>query len=140
MSEDKKRALEAYWARQNSLLDEAIAKELIERKDLLPPWQKYPDIPYFSTAWRMGSPEWYLMMWHRWARGMDQAKLLAYFKQYKPVPVEWYLWTAATLGNDDFEDLIAGGAFKGIRWLEHQGLADFSEFMSWYQAGQEEVE
>ncbi|MBI9050794.1 MAG: hypothetical protein JEZ00_15345 [Anaerolineaceae bacterium] len=112
-----------------------IFEELTPEGDLLPPWQRYPDIKRYSIGWRMGSGEDYIQAWYAWASQLDQVRLLAYFKKYTPIPFAWQDWAAAQLGFRDVSDDIfaGGGEFKGIRWLEEHGLANYAEFTKWYE-------
>ena len=115
-------------------LEEAVAKELSTRDDLLPPWQKHPEIPRYSIGWRMGYGESYMMTWNEWARQFGQDQLVEYFRKYAPIPVEWLDWASDCLGHSVLDDILAGGGeFEGIYWLEQQGLASFSEFKAWYE-------
>ncbi|MFZ5878745.1 MAG: hypothetical protein ACOY0R_05200, partial [Chloroflexota bacterium] len=61
-------------------------------------------------------------------------QLSEYFRKYSPIPVEWLDWVAGRCGQDDIDNDMASatGNFSGIRWLEQQGLANFSEFKTWY--------
>lgn len=123
-------AIAKVLAAREQWIEAAIAKELAERKDLLPPWLKYPDIPNFSIGWRMGGGESYIMMWQSWAKKLDQNQLLAYFAQYQPIPVDWLTWVSYFFGFDD--DIFSDGKdFSGIHWLEDHQLASYSEFEAW---------
>lgn len=117
----------------DELLQQAVAKELATRDDLLPPWLKHPEIPRYSIGWRMGYGESYMWTWDKWAEHFNQDQLLEYFRKYTPIPVEWLDWVANRLGYNDLDDILSGnGEFTGIRWLEQQGLADFAKFKAWY--------
>ncbi len=114
---------------------ETIAKELTTQGDLLPPWQKYPEIQHGSIGWRMGYGEAYNTAWNKWADQLNQEQLIEYFKKYTPLPVEWLSWVSNRFGDKDItHEMFSGtGDFAGIRWLEQQGLADFAEFKSWFE-------
>lgn len=119
-----------------------IAEERTSDGDLLPPWQRYPDIPRYSIGWRMGDGESYLMAWFHWAEDFTREQMLAYFQKYIPIPPAWMDWVAAELGHDDaYHDVFkGGGAFKGIHWLEEQGLADFEVFQKWFEEEQKKLD
>ena len=114
---------------------ETIAKELTPQDDLLPPWQKYPEIHWGSIGWRMGYGEVYMIAWNKWASQLKQEQLIEYFKKHTPIPVEWLSWVSNCFGDKNIahEIFLGGGNFDGIRWLEKQGLASFSEFISWFE-------
>ena len=119
---------------ENDPFAKALTEELANRPDLLPPWRKYPEIPRYSIGWRMGSGEFYLMVWDRWAKRLNRKQRTAYFKNYTPIPVEWVDWVASSLGHGVLTEMMAGkDNFKGIQWLEEQGLASLAEFRIWYQ-------
>jgi hypothetical protein len=111
-----------------------IAEELTPEGDLLPPWKRYPEIQAGSIGWRMGYGEGYMHAWDKWAEQLDQEKLIEYFKKYLPLPAEWLIWISNRFGDQDSaaEFFSGGGEFKGIQWLEQQGLANFSDFKVWY--------
>lgn len=115
-------------------ISELVAKELTPHGDLLPPWQRHPEIPRYSIGWRMGYGEAYMIAWDKWMEGMSLEQLSEYFRKYSPIPVEWLDWVAGRCGQDDIDNDMASatGNFSGIRWLEQQGLATFSEFKTWY--------
>jgi hypothetical protein len=118
------------WAKKT------IAKELAMQDDLLPPWQRHPEIPPGSLGWRMGHGETYMVAWDQWANQLKQEQLIEYFKKYAPIPIEWLSWVSYRFGDKNIaqEILSGGGNFNGIHWLEQQGLANFSEFKSWYES------
>lgn len=126
--DEKLRQKYDHWAK------ETIAKELTPQGDLLPPWKKYPEIPRNSIGWRMGYGESYMIAWDKWVEPMELEQLVEYFRKYSPIPVDWLDWTAYRCGYSEMvDDMISGnGDFTGIHWLEQQGLANFSEFKSWY--------
>src|SRR5262245_36626911 len=110
-----------------------IADELTPQGDLLPPWLRHPEIKSMSIGWRMGYGEAYMIAWDTWSQQMNQGNLAAYFKKYLPIPIDWLHWVASRCGYSVTEDMFAGeGEFKGIHWLEEQGLAKFSDFKKWY--------
>lgn len=101
---------------------------------LLPPWLKYPEIPRYSIGWREGTGEEYLLDWWTWFEDLDTNTRIEYFRQYKPLPMDWLDWIAAQFGFDAGADAFDSGlSFDGIRWLEKQGLADFAKFNEWYK-------
>ena len=82
----------------------------------------------------MGSGKSYMWAWDEWAGRMSKPQLVDYFRKYLPIPIEWLDWVSNRFGDDKiFDEMYSGGgSFDGIRWLEEQGLASFSEFKSWY--------
>ena len=116
-------------------MDEKIAQEMTPQGDLLPLWRKHPEIPFGSIGWRMGYGEFYSIAWHKWASSMSQEQLVAYFKKYVPIPLEWLSWVANCFGFTEISNAMFSGTgeFAGIQWLEQQGLASFTEFQSWYE-------
>ena len=125
--DDDSRKLYDEWTRKT------IAEELTPQGDLLPPWLRHPEIPSMSIGWRMGYGESYMMAWDEWVSQMEQESLVQYFKKYLPIPHNWLHWVANRCGHSVTTDMFSGkGEFKGIRWLEGQGLANFSEFKNWY--------
>jgi hypothetical protein len=118
--------------RTNRLLDDHIRGELQNRDSLPPPWKKYPDMERFSSFWRMGDGEWYLMMWFRWTEKFNQDQMLDYFRLNQPIPVSWLDWVSAFMieGADLWED-----PEPGIRRLEELGLADLLAWREWWDRG-----
>ena len=129
MDEDQRKVFDDW-------VNETIAKELTSQGDLLPPWQKYPEIQAGSIGWRMGYGEAYMIAWDKWASLRNQEQLLEYFKNYLPIPMDWLSWVSYRFGDKNIahEFFSGGGNFDGIRWLDQQGLTDFSEFKSWYDS------
>jgi hypothetical protein len=123
------------------LIDKTINEELTPDGNLLPPWQRYPDIPRYSIGWRMGYGESYIKAWIKWSVEFTQEQMLAYFHKYKPIPPAWMDWVAAELGHDDaYHDVFKGGGdFNGIHWLEEQGLASFKDFSVWFEEEQKNL-
>ena len=117
-------------------IKETIAKELTPQGDLLPPWQRYPEIQNGSIGWRMGYGEAYMIAWDKWASQINQEQLIEYFKKYAPIPVEWLSWVSNRFGDENISHEMFSGAgnFTGIHWLEQKELASFSEFKSWYDS------
>lgn len=109
-------------------------KELTPQSDLLPPWQKYPDIPGRAIGWRTGDGKSYMSAWDKWAEKMKPEERIEYFKKYLPIPTAWLGWVAMKCGQDSvIDDMLSGNTnFVGIHWLEQHGLANFSEFKTWY--------
>lgn len=56
--------------------------------DMLPPWMKFPDVPYQSIGWRMGGPESYLMDWYSWFRGLSDGDKKIVISRYT-IPDDW---------------------------------------------------
>ena len=77
-----------FFETTEELLAKAVAAELAEHGTLVPPWAKYPQIPYGSIGWRMGSGEWYLWTWSTWWGGVSAADRDAYRAKW-PTPDEW---------------------------------------------------
>jgi arsenate reductase (thioredoxin) len=72
------------------LLAQGIAKELAEHGTIMPPYVKYPDIPYMSIGWRMGNGEWYLWMWSTWFEKLSATEQTAYVAKWQSqTPAEW---------------------------------------------------
>lgn len=117
-------------------IKEVIAEELTPQDDLLPPWQKFPEIQAGSIGWRMGYGESYMLAWDKWSDKFNQEQLIAYFKKYLPIPLEWLTWASNRFGDENIahEFFTGSGDFKTIHWLEQQGLANFDEFKSWYDS------
>jgi hypothetical protein len=120
---------------QETWIETIIAKELTSQGDLLPPWQKYPQIPHGSLGWKMGPGESYGIAWRKWAEGMEKDQLAQYFRRHAPIPVEWLSWVATQFGDQKIaEEMFAGtGDFAGIHMLERLGLASFAEFAAWLE-------
>lgn len=103
--------------------------------DPLPPWKNHPELPFGDIGWRMGYGESYLISWWNWADSKSKQYLFEYFKQYVPIPVDWFMWVAACLRGEQVFNEILGGVvrdFSSIRWLEEQGLANLAEFQFWF--------
>lgn len=84
----------------------------------------------------MGSGEDYLgNIWPKWTQGKSKEELVEYFESYLPLPLDWLDMVAYEFGYEEiFDEMLSGqGDFAGIKWLEQQGLAKFSEFMEWYE-------
>jgi N-glycosidase YbiA len=58
---------------------------------LLPPWEKYPDIPLWSIGWRMGYGEDYMIEWTVWFHGLSAKGRTTYFHSLS-IPEEWADW------------------------------------------------
>jgi hypothetical protein len=111
-----------------------IVKELAGGTELLPPWEKFPDIPCFSIAWRIGGyPDCYGASWGHWVGRMDQGQLVAYLRRYVPLPVTWLWWISSCFnchgvpGDVNLEQ----GILARMLWMERQGLANVEEFKVW---------
>lgn len=115
-------------------LRRAVAKELAQFGEFLPPWLKHPELLRGSMGWRMGYGEWYLDMWHEWAKSQERTQLLVYFRAHAPLPVEWLDWVSYVLGHHEVFDFILEPEerFVGIRFLADEGLADYEAFMQWW--------
>ena len=59
-----------------------------ERAPVLPPWQKYPQIPAGSIGWRMGYGEEYFVEFDDWFARKSPEHRLRYAAQ-NPEPDEW---------------------------------------------------
>lgn len=136
MDENLQKLIEKERERQANQINKTIAEELTPQGDLLPPWQKFPEIQARSIGWRMGYGEMYMIAWDKWADQFNKEQLIEYFKKYAPIPVEWLSWVSNRFSDENIahEIFSGGGEFNGIRWLEQQGLASFSEFKSWYSS------
>ena len=112
------------------MLDADIKKELADKVSLLPPWKKYPGMNRFAAFWRMGSGEWYLMMWEHWTREFDYQRFLAYFQDQAPIPVAWADWVSVILVEGDKP---ADDPEPGVRRLGELGLVNFEEWKQWWE-------
>jgi hypothetical protein len=65
-----------------------------EHGDLLPPWLAFPELPRFSSGWRMGHPESHLTDWTNWYLNLDEDERRKYRKRYR---APWPLWTGSYL-------------------------------------------
>jgi hypothetical protein len=76
-----------------------LARELAEqgRTTPLPPWVRYPDIERFSIGWRMGYGESYVMLWGSWAEGRSHDELVAYLREFAPIPANFSDWAGGLL-------------------------------------------
>jgi hypothetical protein len=134
MDDNLRKLVEDERKRHQELVNKTIAGELTPQGDLLPPWQRFPEIQAGSIGWRMGYGETYMMAWDKWTDPFTQEQLIEYFKKYLPIPPDWLPWVSNRFGDKNVahEFFSGGGDFIGIRWLEQQGLANFNEFKSWY--------
>src|SRR5258706_14468289 len=80
-------------------VNRAIAEELTPQGDLLPPWRKFPQIQAGSIGWRMGYGEVYEAAWGKWTKEWNQEQLIAYFKNYLPIPLDWLPWVSTQFGD-----------------------------------------
>ncbi|MBX3158609.1 MAG: hypothetical protein KF773_21760 [Deltaproteobacteria bacterium] len=82
-----------------SYADEYLARELAEqgRATPVPPWVRYPDIERFSIGWRMGSGEGYLHLWGGWTGTRTHDELLAYLREFAPIPADFADWAGGLL-------------------------------------------
>lgn len=70
---------------RDEMLADGIATELAAHGTLLPPWQRYPDLPRFSIGWRMGYGEYYLWLWGEWFyKHLSPAEQGAYRARWEP--------------------------------------------------------
>jgi len=69
---------------RGELVADGIATELAAHGTLLPPWEKYPDIPRYSIGWRMGYGEWYLWLWQEWYARLTDPEREAYQARWVP--------------------------------------------------------
>jgi hypothetical protein len=53
-----------------------------------PPWIEFPDIPWASTAWRMGHGELYWAKWVHWYRSLLESEQIEYMNEW-PEGHEW---------------------------------------------------
>jgi hypothetical protein len=112
-----------------------IESEMTPQGDLLPVWIRYPQIPRYSIGWRMGAGKNYMWAWDAWADRMQREQLVAYFKRYLPIPYDWIDWVADRLGFPDVSQAVflREGSIEDARWLEEQGLVNYSEFKTWFE-------
>jgi hypothetical protein len=112
-----------------------IESEMTPQGDLLPVWMRYPQIPRYSIGWRMGAGESYMWAWDAWADRMERGQLVEYFKRYMPIPNDWIDWVADRLGfpNVGLAIIMDEGNVEDVRWLEEQGLVNYSEFKAWFE-------
>ena len=136
MGDDLEKMIQNERERRTNQTNKTIAEELTPQGDLLPPWLKFPKIQAGSIGWRMGYGEIYMLAWDKWSDKFNQEQLIAYFKKYPPIPLEWLIWVSNRFGDENIahEFFTGGGDFKTIHWLEQQGLANFDEFKSWYDS------
>lgn len=134
MDDHLRKLIENEQKRVKDRISQTIVEEMTSEGDLLPPWTRYPSIPRGSIGWRMGSGELYIWAWDEWAEQKSQLQLVEYFRKYLPIPIEWLDWVSNRFGDEEIsEEMYSGGGnFDGIRWLDEQGLASFTEFKSWY--------
>jgi len=113
---------------------EIIEEEMTPQGDLLPVWLRYPQIQRYSMGWRMGYGESYMWAWDVWADSMQREQLVAYFKRYLPIPLDWIDWVADRLGFPSVgKAIVLGeGGIEDVLWLEEQGLVNYSEFKDWF--------
>ena len=128
--------------REDSNRDGCAKEELQEDNNLLPPWIKFPQIPRYSIGWRMGYGESYMWAWDEWSNRFSKEQLVEYFKKNFPIPIEWLDWVANHMGFEilpaDESESSKNDVYTGVKWLEKQGLADFSKFEKWYKSKREE--
>ena len=136
MDDDLEKLIKNERDRRANQKNKTIAEELTPQGDLLPPWQKFPEIQAGSIGWRMGYGEVYMMAWDKWTDLFTKEQLIEYFNRYLPIPLDWLPWVSNRFGDENVahEFFSGGGDFVGIRWLEQQGLANFNEFKSWYDS------
>jgi hypothetical protein len=61
---------------------------------MIPPWQKYPEIPRFSIGWRMGGGEDYFRQFRTWYKSLTDQEADEYARQ-NPEFEEWQGFYAA---------------------------------------------
>ena len=110
-----------------------------------PPWIRHPEIPRYSIGWRMGYGESYLDHWWQFAQTQDTAALVAYFRAWAPLPVEWVGFagmaldlpardpvTAAAIAEpDDFDQAIRHAGER----IAHLGLFDVEAWRRYLDEG-----
>ena len=55
---------------------------------MIPPWAAFPEIPFGSLGWRMGSGEFYMIRFNEWFSKLEKSKKEEYMKKY-PKPENW---------------------------------------------------
>ena len=80
-----------FYETTDERLDRNLEEELAVHGTLVPPWERYPDLPRRSLGWRMGDGEWYLWMWGRWWKRLDAEARAAYRARW-PAPDPWRDW------------------------------------------------
>jgi hypothetical protein len=125
------REAQAEQSRLDRMLDAAITTEVAERGGVLPPWLRFPGAPRFGSFWNQGGGEWFVMVWTRWARDLDERARVAYFARHAPVPVPWSDWVAsAVYGDREYES--DDELLDDVRRLEEEhGLVSADAFEEW---------
>lgn len=86
----------------------SLADGLDANGDIPPPWARYPEIPFGSIGWRMGSGESWLMLWWRWLEDQpaDRESRRDYLRRHPPAPRPWANAVASVLllRADDDQD------------------------------------
>lgn len=59
-----------------------------DAEKMIPPWQKYPEIPRFSIGWRMGNGESHYVRFYRWYKGLSEQEAEE-FARKNPEFEEW---------------------------------------------------
>lgn len=101
--------------------------QLNERGDLIPPWVKFPTLPFLSIGWRMGRGEDYLGLWRYFAGQLaDQVEVrVAYLQRHAPAPKTWAPELCSLFAKDRENSfpadlgLVASDAAYPV-WLEQQ--------------------
>ncbi len=122
--DDKEKLLSEEVDRQRRMLQKAVDTEVAEQGMARSPWSVYPDDPQ-SPMWRMGPPEWHLMIWHAWweSKARDEEARIQFFRSQHP-PAAWLAWVASLVWPDlyldpeDYEE----AEVEGVRRLEQHGL------------------
>jgi protein-tyrosine-phosphatase/N-acetylglutamate synthase-like GNAT family acetyltransferase len=91
-----------YYDPDSDLLERRIARgiaeELAAHGTLVPPWTKYPEIPYGAKGWETGDGDWYLWLWSEWWEGVSAADREAYRAKW-PTPEAWQPFWATIRGG-----------------------------------------
>jgi len=127
--------IESERKRHREQIKSIIESEMTPKGDLLPVWIRCPQIPRYSIGWRMGGGESYMSAWHTWADKMERGQLVEYFKRYLPIPNDWIDWVANYLGFPDVGHAVFSGegSIEDVKWLDEQGLVNYSDFKTWFE-------
>ena len=61
-----------------------------EKKELVPPWEKFPTYERYTIGWRMGIGEDYRYQWYDFLKTFsDYDSRLQYLKRHRPAPMNW---------------------------------------------------
>jgi hypothetical protein len=100
--------------------------EAARRADLLPPWQRYPDAPRFSSFWYAGGGDWYVTVFLHWLHKHDESSRADFFRRNAPIPDIWADWVASAVYGDWEHESYDETAAQVARLEREYGIVSFA--------------